>query len=873
MTDPMPTAFDPQAIEAGWSARWEEARLFVADANSAKPKYAIAVPPPNVTGELHLGHAVNGTLQDIWARYRRMTGYEVLWLPGTDHAAIATQNVIEKQLARDGTSKEEIGREAFDELVEEWYRTLGATIITQFRVLGASLDMTRLRFTMDADYVRAVRQAFVRYFEKGWLYRGPRIVNWCPRCQSAISDLEVDWQTHADTLYYIAYPVEGTDETVTIATVRPETMLADTGVAVHPDDPRYRHLVGKFAVLPLVGRRLPIVADEAVQKEFGTGALKVTPGHDPLDYEIGERHGLDLVNGMNPDGTMRVPDLPRYNGLPGIEARDRIVEDLDEAGRLLRSEPYTHEVGHCDRCGTILEPLVSEQWFLDMKELARMCIEASAQGKVRWHPERYERTYLDWLHGIRDWCVSRQLWLGHRIPVYTCANGHQFAAVDRPPHCKDCDSSELVEETDVLDTWFSSALWPFATLGWPEATEDLGAFYPTALNCTNRDIINLWVTRMIFSGLFFMGEAPFSDVIIHATIQAADGRRMSKSLGTGVDPREVIDAYGADALRAWSALVGMAAQDARFDVSRIEGYRRFSNKLWNATRLVLSSIAKEPPQGPPAPDGDLQLADRWILSRLQATVREVTAGIEEYSFQRSIEAAYDFAWHDFCDWYLEAAKARLRDGEPSARSTSLHVLDTLFRLLHPFMPFVTEELWHRLPVLGGGTPLLPSGQSPSHGAPPRDRDFLVRTAWPVADPRFDDGGAEASFESVMRLVEEVRGVRHAAGKGTSGGRLWLGAVLGLHERELIAELGRVELVAEAGRDALPLTTSDARLELAMNAGDQARRQAERGRLEGELAKVEAKLANTAFRERAPAEIVAKEEAKAAELRAALARLA
>jgi valyl-tRNA synthetase len=848
----MPTAFDPRAIEAGWSARWEAARLFAADASSPKPKYSIAVPPPNVTGELHLGHAVNGTLQDIWARYRRMTGYEVLWLPGTDHAAIATQNVIEKQLARDGTSKEEIGRDAFDELVEEWYRSVGATIITQFKVLGASLDMTRLRFTMDTDYVRAVRQAFVQYYDKGWLYRGPRIVNWCPRCQSAISDLEVDWQTHVDTLYFISYPVEGTDETVIIATVRPETMLADTGVAVHPDDPRYRHLVGKFAVLPLVGRRLPIVADEAVEKEFGTGALKVTPGHDPLDYEIGERHGLELVNGMNLDGTMNVPDLPRYNGLPGVEARDRIVEDLDEAGRLVRSEPYTHEVGHCDRCGTILEPLVSEQWFLDMKELARLCIEASSQGKVRWHPERYERTYLDWLQGIRDWCVSRQLWLGHRIPVYTCANRHQFAAVDRPAHCPECDSTDLSEETDVLDTWFSSALWPFATLGWPEPTEDLKAFYPTSLNCTNRDIINLWVTRMIFSGLFFMGEVPFSDVIVHATIQAADGRRMSKSLGTGVDPREVIDAYGADALRAWSALVGMAAQDARFDVSRIEGYRRFSNKLWNATRLVLSSIAKEPPHGPPAPDGDLQLADRWILSRLQATVRELTAGIEEYSFQRSIDAAYDFAWHDFCDWYLEAAKARLRDGEPSARSTSLHVLDTLFRLLHPFMPFVTEELWHRLPD---------------------DRDFLLRATWPTSDPRFADGAAESSFESVMRLVEEIRGVRHAAGRGTSGGRLWLGAELGLHERELIAELGRVELVAEAGRDAVPLTTSDARLELAANVGDQLRRQAERGRLEGELAKVEAKLANPAFRERAPAEIVAKEEAKAGELRAAIARLA
>jgi valyl-tRNA synthetase len=851
MTEPMPTAYDPGAIEAGWFARWEAARLFVANAASPKKKYSIALPPPNVTGELHIGHAVNSVLQDVWARYRRMTGFEVLWLPGTDHAAIATQNVIEKQLAEQGTTKEEIGHAAFDELVEEWYRNVGATIVSQLRLMGASLDMTRLRFTMDPDYVRAVRTAFVGYYEKGWLYRGPRIVNWCPRCRSAISDLEVDWRTHEDLLYYISYPVEGTEDSVIIATVRPETMLADTGVAVHPADERFGHLVGKFALLPLVGRRLPVVADEAVQKDFGTGALKVTPGHDLMDYEIGERHGLELINGMNLDGTMKVPDLPQYDGLPALEARKRVVEDLEAAGRLVKTEPYSHDVGHCDRCGTVLEPLVSEQWFLDMKELAAMCIEASAKGKVRWHPERYERTYLDWLQGIRDWCVSRQLWLGHRIPVYTCANGHQFAAVDRPAGCPECGSAELDEETDVLDTWFSSALWPFATLGWPNETEDLKAFYPTALNCTNRDIINLWVTRMIFSGLFFMGAAPFSDVIIHATIQTADGRRQSKSLGTGVDPRQVIERYGADALRAWSSLVGMASQDARFDESRIEGYRRFSNKLWNATRLVLSSVANEAPKGPPSPDGSLQPADRWILSRLQATVREVTAGIEGYAFQRSIEAAYDFAWHDFCDWYLEAVKARLRDGDPAARSAALHVLDTLFRLLHPFMPFVTEDLWHRLPD---------------------ERDFLLRTAWPEPDPRFDDAGAEASFANLIRLVEEIRAVRHAEHRTSGGGHLWLGVEMEESERELIAELARVELVPEVSPSALPLAWGEARLELGAAKQDDSRRTAERRRLEADLAKVEAKLANPAFRERAPADIVAKEEQKAAELRAAIARL-
>ncbi|HYZ00876.1 MAG TPA: valine--tRNA ligase, partial [Candidatus Binatia bacterium] len=567
MNDRMPPAYDPAAVQPAWYARWEEAGLFRADTRSGKPAYSIAVPPPNVTGELHMGHAVNAALQDAWARYRRMTGWEVLWLPGMDHAAIATQNVIERQLAREGTTKEELGRAAFDELVDEWYRNVGETIIAQFRDLGASLDFSRQRFTMDEAYVRAVRTAFVHYYEKGWLYRGPRIVNWCPRCQSAISDLEVDWQEHTDTLYAIRYPIEGRppEDAVTIVTVRPETMLFDTGVAVHPADERYRHLVGATAILPLVGRRLPVVADESVQRDFGTGVLKVTPGHDPMDYEIGERHHLPIINGMHLDGRLNAPELPAYDGLPGVEARELVVRDLEAGGYLVRTEPYVHQVGHCSRCGSVLEPLVTEQWWLRMDELARMSMEASEQGRVRWHPARFERTYLDWLGGIRDWCVSRQLWLGHRIPVYTCPDGHQFASVDVPSECRECGKAPLTEDPDVLDTWFSSALWPFATLGWPDDTEDLRTFYPTALNSTARDIINLWVTRMIFSGLEFMGDVPFADVMIHATIQAADGGRMSKSLGTGVDPRDLVQRYGADALRAWAAQVAMSSQDVRYD--------------------------------------------------------------------------------------------------------------------------------------------------------------------------------------------------------------------------------------------------------------------------------------------------------------------
>ncbi|HYM95882.1 MAG TPA: valine--tRNA ligase, partial [Candidatus Sulfotelmatobacter sp.] len=518
----MPKAFDPQAIQAGWYARWESEGLFLADAASDKPTFTMCFPPPNITGELHMGHALQTAIYDLLARYKRMTGHEVLFLPGYDHAAIATQNVIEKQLAREGSTKEELGREKFEARVQDWYATVGATIINQLRLLGASMDWSRLRFTMDSRYVRAVMTAFVAFYERGWIYRAPRIVNWCPRDRSAISDLEVQWEEHHDVLFYIRYPIEGGGEVV-IATVRPETMLADTGVAVNPSDDRYKDLIGKIAVLPLVGRKLPVVGDDAVEKDFGTGALKVTPGHDPMDYDIGERHSLETVNAMHADGTMNVPGLP-YDGLPALEARKRVVSDLRSQGFLVKEEPYTHDVGHCDRCHAVIEPLISEQWWLRMETLRDKALEASAAGKVRWHPERYERTYLDWLRGLRDWNIGRQLWLGHRVPIYQCENGHQLVAVERPRECTECGSAELTQDPDVLDTWFSSALWPFATLGWPDETDDLQAFYPTDLNATGREIINLWVSRMIMTGLEFMGEVPFADVAIHCQVQAADGR-------------------------------------------------------------------------------------------------------------------------------------------------------------------------------------------------------------------------------------------------------------------------------------------------------------------------------------------------------------
>jgi valyl-tRNA synthetase len=770
----------------------------------------------------------------------------VLFLPGTDHAAIATQNVIEKQLAAEGKTKEELGRDAFSARVDRWYRDVGETIVSQDRILGVSLDWSRLRFTMDERYVRAVMTAFVAFFERGWIYRAPRIVNWCPRDRSAISDLEVKWQEHHDTLYFIRYPIEGGGDVV-IATVRPETMLADTGVAVNPDDPRYSELIGKTAVLPLVGRKLPIVGDAAVEKDFGTGALKVTPGHDPMDYDIGQRHSLAIVNGMNLDGSMNVPGLP-YDGLPALEARKKVIADLKAQGLLVKEEPYTHEVGHCDRCDTVIEPLVSEQWWLRMETMRDKALAASAAGKVRWHPERYERTYLDWLRGLRDWNIGRQLWLGHRVPVYYCDNGHQVVAVERPRECTECGSSQLTQDPDVLDTWFSSALWPFATLGWPEETEDLKAFYPNDANVTAREIINLWVSRMIMTGLEFMGQVPFADVAITCQVQAVDGRRMSKSLGTGVDPRQLIAKYGTDAVRAWAGSVGMSSQDVRFDESRVEGYRRFSNKLWNATRLVLASPGTADSQEPSTLEIHEHLEDRWVLSRLSYACAAITAGVESFIFQDSIAAAYGFAWNEFCDWYLEAAKERLREGDAVAQNIAYFCLDHLIRMLHPFMPFVTEELWSRLPG---------------------NRDFVMRAPWPRLQDRFVDPAAEETFAEVMRIVEEVRAHRQAAGAPPRGGSLHLDGTDRMVAM-LVAKLASVGLVGEM-EEGTPLAAVAGKVSFPAGAGD-SRRQAELKRLREDLANTEDKLANPDFRAKAPPEIVRKLEDRAADLRSAIDRL-
>jgi len=846
----MQTAYDAGAIEPGWYARWEKAGLFTANSNSPKPKFTMCFPPPNITGELHMGHALQTAIYDLIARYKRMAGYEVLFLPGYDHAAIATQNVIEKQLAREGKTKEELGREQFDARVNAWYQEVGATIINQLRLLGASMDWSRLRFTMDARYVRSVMTAFVAFYDRGWIYRAPRIVNWCPHDQSAISDLEVKWEEHHDTLYFIRYPIEGGGEVV-IATVRPETMLADTGVAVNPSDRRYQSLIGKTAVLPLVGRKLPIVGDEAVQKDFGTGVLKVTPGHDPMDYEIGQRHHLEIVNGMHLDGRMNVPGLP-YDGLPALEARKLVVADLKAQGLLLKEEPYTHEVGHCDRCDTVIEPLISEQWWLRMDKMRDKALAASAAGKVSWHPERYERTYLDWLHGLRDWNIGRQLWLGHRVPVYYCANGHRTVAVERPTECGECGNTQITQDTDVLDTWFSSALWPFATLGWPDETEDLRTFYPTDMNCTAREIINLWVSRMIMTGLEFMGEVPFSDVVIHCQVQAADGRRMSKSLGTGVDPRNLIDRYGTDALRAWAASVAMSSQDVRFDETRVEGYKRFCNKLWNATRLVLRDLGEGPLPTMPQPDELELIEDRWMASRLASAQREVTDGIEGFAFQDSMAAAYGSVWHEFCDWWLEASKERLRAKDKTAQAVALFCLDNLLRLLHPFMPFVTEELWSRLPG---------------------ERDFILRAPWPEDLHRYIDGQAEVDFERLMDVVNEIRSLRKTVpGAPAKGGAARLVETMDPDWARALSLLGLVAVVDELPPGKELALAEGGIVFPAVAAADPTVVAKKKADLQKELDRVQAKLDNAEFRAKAPEQVIAEQEARADELRAAIERL-
>ncbi|MHB1042092.1 MAG: valine--tRNA ligase [Eubacteriales bacterium] len=741
----LPTTYDPHTVEGKWYGYWEENRFFHTEVNPDQEPFCIVMPPPNVTGQLHMGHALDNTLQDILIRWRRMQGYNSLWVPGTDHAGIATQARVEEQLAKEGLSREKVGREKFLERVWAWKEQYGGRITTQLRRLGASCDWERECFTMDEGCSEAVLEVFIRLYEQGLIYRGYYITNWCPRCRTTISDIEVEHADQPGHLYHLKYPLKGGGGHVVVATTRPETMLGDVAVAVHPEDGRYRGLIGKTLVLPLVGREMPVISDEYVDPSFGTGAVKITPAHDPNDFEVGRRHKLPQVKVIDEEGRMNVDAGPRYQGLDRYECRKKIVRDLEAGGHLIKTEDYAHAVGHCYRCSTVIEPMLSRQWFVKMKPLAEPAISAALEGRVRFVPERFTKIYLNWMESIRDWCISRQLWWGHRIPVWYCLHCEEPIASKKPPaFCLKCGSKRLEQDPDVLDTWFSSALWPFSTLGWPQKTVDLAYYYPTSVLITGRDIIFFWVARMIFSGLDFMNDVPFREVFIHGLVLDALGRKMSKSLGNGVDPIDVIESHGADSLRFMLVTGNTPGNDLRFHFERLEGARNFANKLWNASRFVLMNLADYDEK---AAAGAYTLPDRWILSRFQSCARDATRFLEAYELGEAARTRYEFTWSEFCDWYIELTKPRLYGKTtPEDRRTAQNVLASVLKgtleLLHPFMPFITEEIWQHLP--GRGL-------------------TIMKATWPARREKLIDPGAEEDMELLMEVVRAIRHIRGEMG--------------------------------------------------------------------------------------------------------------
>ena len=734
--------YDPRRVEEKWYEFWAARNLFRADEFSTRPPFSIVIPPPNITGSLHMGHALNNTLQDILARYKRMDGCNVLWLPGTDHAGIATQNVVEKQLAEEGTSRHKLGREAFIERVWKWKQEFGGLISKQLKKLGSSCDWSRERFTMDEGLSRAVKEVFVRLYQQGLIYRGDYIINWCPRCQTALSDLEVEHEPEQGHLYYIQYPLEESREYLTVATTRPETMLGDTAVAVHPEDKRYMKFIGQKVLLPLMNRKIPVIADGYVTQDFATGALKVTPAHDPNDFEIGRRHGLEVVRVIDDAGKMNA-QAGRYAGQQRFQCRKEVVKDLKEANLLKKVEPFLHNVGHCYRCKTIIEPTVSKQWFVRAEPLARPAIEAVKKGETKIIPAVWENTYFEWMNNVRDWCISRQIWWGHRIPAWYCKDcGELAVSLQTVGQCLACGSSRMEQEQDVLDTWFSSALWPFSTLGWPEKTKELEVFYPTSVLVTGFDILFFWVARMMMLGLKFMGDVPFKDVYIHALVRDAEGQKMSKSRGNVIDPLLVIQKFGTDAFRFTLAALAAQGRDVRLSEERLAGYRNFANKIWNASRFTLSNLQGYDPHKP-AGTADLTLADRWILSRVNRTTSDVRQALESYKFNEAASAIYQFLWHEFCDWYIELVKPVLyQDKNPAqkwvAQNTLARVLDLSLRILHPFMPFITEEIWQSLPGNAGS---------------------IMVADFPKVQESEVQSGVEAEMELIMRATGAIRNLR------------------------------------------------------------------------------------------------------------------
>jgi valyl-tRNA synthetase len=841
--------YDPGEVEDRIYQFWLDGKYFHAERDPQKRPYTIVMPPPNITGQLHMGHALDETLQDILIRWRRMEGYSALWVPGTDHASIATEAKIVESMRKEGLTKEQIGREAFLNRAWEWRKKYGRRIVEQLKKCGCSCDWDRERFTLDEGCSKAVREVFVRLYEKGLIYRGKRIINWCPNCKTSISDAEVEFTERDGFFWHIRYPFKDGSGYLELATTRPETMLGDTAVAVHPDDKRYRQFVGKTLILPLVGREIPVIADEYVERDFGTGVVKITPAHDPNDFEVGLRHNLPVINVMNEDGSIN-ENGGKYAGLPGLEARSRIVNDLKEQGYLVKVEPIKHNVGSCYRCGTIVEPRISKQWFVKMKPLAEPAIKAVKEHKVRLLPERMEKIYFNWMNNIKDWCISRQLWWGHRIPAWYCQDcGETIVARETPHVCPKCGSANLKQDPDTLDTWFSSALWPFSTLGWPDKTPDFEYFYPTNTLVTGYDIIFFWVARMIFSSIEQTGEVPFHTVLFHGLVRDDQGRKMSKSLGNGIDPLKVIGQYGADALRFTLASGNSPGNDMRFSQDKVEASRNFANKIWNAARFVRMNI--EGHEVPNSLPDRLTPEDKWIVDSFNSTAREVTENLEHFELGVAVQKLYDFLWNDFCDWYIEFSKIRLNSGNEEAAQSACRVLvwvmSSTMQLLHPFMPFITEEIWQSLPHEG---------------------ESIMVSKWPEFDETHCFPEAAGEMRKIMEAVRAVRNRRSEMNVPPSRRtHLYLATAepeafrMGIPIFKRLAWASNVEVGPSFNLDgAVTLVTPDAKIFIPTD--ELVDKKAELARLEKGLASAkkqfetaEAKLKNEKFLSKAPAKVV------------------
>ena len=849
--------YEPQAVEAEIYKMWQEGGYFHAERDEHKKPFTIVMPPPNVTGQLHMGHAMDATLQDSIIRFKRMQGYNALWIPGVDHAGIATQIKVEEELRKEGLTRYDLGREKFLERVWDWKNRFGNRIVEQQKKLGASCDWDRARFTMDEGCSKAVREVFVSLYEKGLIYKGSRIINWCPHCVTALSDAEVEYVDKPGHLWHIRYPLEDGSGEVVVATTRPETMLGDSGVCVNPNDERYKAIVGKNVILPLLNKPIPVVADDYAEMEFGTGCVKMTPAHDPNDFEVGLRHNLEVIRVLDDEGKVNALG-GKYAGMDRYEARKAIVADLEEQGYLVKVEDYSHNVGTCYRCHNDVEPIISAQWFVKMKPLAEKAIEVVKEGQTRFVPDRFTKTYLNWMENVRDWCISRQLWWGHQIPAWTCADcGHITVSREDACKCEKCGSTNIERDPDVLDTWFSSALWPFETLGWPEKTPDLDYFYPTDVLVTGYDIIFFWVARMIFSGCEHTGKAPFHTVLIHGLVRDDKGRKMSKSLGNGIDPLEMIDKYGCDALRMNMITSNSPGNDMRFYVERCEAMRNFANKLWNASRYVLMNLGEDfVPQLPT----ELEIADKWVLSKLNTLISEVTDNMERYELGIAVQKIYDFIWDTYCDWYIELTKARLYSEDVSRKNTALqvlvYVLDQTLRLLHPFMPFITEEIWQSLPMR---------------------ESALIVAKWPEASETLSFRTEEAHMESVMNAIRAIRNRRAEMNvppskKATLYVLTAAPQVFAEGEGfiQRLAYADRVELLEKEPENLNGLVTcatADAKLYIPMGqlvdiAKEQERIGKELEKARKNLASLNGKLSNENFVSRAPEAVVNAEREKA-----------